>query len=150
MPAATFSLSLACHNRQMPTLPSHEDSLLVRTDFTDDTAWARAVEAAVKENPDGFKAYVVPVSDPAFDGAGWQDVRAAVPPVGDALVLFIADSTALAGNDYPFLVVDVLGEHRPFRCVASELCSVESNLNIANMDWEEFADYADEHGTYRG
>ena len=39
---------------------------------------------------------------------------------------------------------------RPFRCIPPELWAVENNLNIANMDWESFADEAGEDGVYRG
>jgi hypothetical protein len=67
----------------MPTLPVHNDSHLVR-------------------------AYFAPVSDPAFDGAGWTAVKATVPPNADsASVRFIADRAALASSEYPFLVVDL-------------------------------------------
>jgi hypothetical protein len=32
----------------------------------------------------------------------------------------------------------------------SELWTVENNLNIANMDWQEFAAAVDEDGVFRG
>jgi uncharacterized protein DUF6924 len=34
--------------------------------------------------------------------------------------------------------------------VPSELWSVDNNLNIANMDWEDFADTLDLSGIFRG
>jgi hypothetical protein len=47
--------------------------------------------------------------------------------------------------------VDLLDEdRRPFRCIPAELWAVENNLNIANMDWEDFADEVDASGVYRG
>lgn len=64
----------------MPTLPVLESSLLVRTDFTSDNAWQRVCDAARKENEDGFRAYVTPVSDAEFDHLSWQDVRSTTPP----------------------------------------------------------------------
>lgn len=135
----------------MPTLPQDEDSLLVRTDFSDDGSWERALAAARQENEDGFRAYFARVDDPAFAGAGWQAVKAAVPASGDrASVLFIADREALASPGHPFLVVDLARDREPFRCVAAELWAVENNLNISNMDWEDYADHTDEHGVYRG
>jgi hypothetical protein len=135
----------------MPTLPVHNGSLLVRTDFADERAWARAVTAAGQENEDDFRAYFVPVSDPAFDGADWMTVKAAVPPdANSGSVLFIADRAALASSEYPFLVVDLLHGNEPFRCIATELWSVENNLNIANMDWDEFARAAGADGEFRG
>jgi uncharacterized protein DUF6924 len=38
----------------------------------------------------------------------------------------------------------------PFRVVASELCSVENNINLANMDWADFTQSVGEDGIFRG
>jgi hypothetical protein len=109
-------------------------------------------DQALRENEDGFRAYLEPVSDPAFGGVTQQAAKAAVPANADgASVLFIADSTALTGPDHPVLVVDLLDDGNcPFQCIPAELWAVENNLNIANMDWAEFADDTDESGVYRG
>jgi hypothetical protein len=42
--------------------------------------------------------------------------------------------------------------HRPtlWRNVAVGTVAVENNLNIANMDWQEFAAAVDEDGVFRG
>jgi hypothetical protein len=137
----------------MPTLPRSGSSLLVRTDFTSDDAWDLVIDEAQREYEDGFRAYVEPVSDPAFDGLTWEAVKAAAP-VNDhgASVLFVADSTSLTAPDHPILVVNLLDSSNslPFRCIPSELWGVENNLNIANMDWGEFARAVDEGGTFRG
>ena len=66
------------------------------------------------------------------------------------MVLFVAGVEALASPDFPVLVVDISGDHEPFRCVASELWGVENNLNIANMDWKEFSDHTGSDGVFRG
>lgn len=133
------------------TLPWSNGSLLVRTDFTSDDAWQHVSDEAQRESEDGFLAYLEPVSDPAFDGATWQEVKEAVPANDHgASVLFIADRTALATPDHPVLVVDLLSDARPFRCIPAELWSVENNLNIANMGWDDFASEVDENGVYRG
>ena len=89
--------------------------------------------------------------DPDNDGLAWQDPRRAAL-VGDvhAAVLFVVDRPAL-DSDHPVLVVDLSSQARPpFRCVATELWGVDNNLNIANMDWEEFADRVDTDGVFRG
>lgn len=140
-----------CQNRRMPTLPKDDDSLLVRTDFSDENSWTRALMAARQENGDGFRAYFARVDDPAFANADWTAVKAAVPAnQNHARVLFIADREALASPEHPFLVVDLVEDHEPFRCVVTELWAVENNLNIANLDWEDFADHTDKHDIYRG
>lgn len=114
--------------------------------------WQQVSDQAQRENEDGFRAYAEPVSDPAFDGATWEAAKAAVPANDHgASVLFIADSTALTGPDHPVLVVDLLDSgKRPFRCILPELWSVDNNLNIANMTWEDFASAVDGRGVFRG
>ena len=66
----------------------------MRTDFTDDDAWDQVRDEATREyGPDGFRAYVEPVSDPQWAGATWEALKAAAP-VDDQgpCVLFVADS----------------------------------------------------------
>jgi len=123
----------------------------VRTNFADDDAWGRARSAALAENSDGFRACVRVVEERAWEGAQWEQVRrAAIAGREHAAVLFVVDRPAL-GAEHPILVLDLSGESRPpFRCIARELWSVDNNLNIANMDWEEFADSTDEDGVFRG
>jgi hypothetical protein len=136
----------------MPELPKLNCSLLVRTDFTSDDAWRQVRDQALRESEEGFRADLEPVSGPAFDGARWEEAKAAVLANEDgAAVLFIADSATLTRPDHPVLVVDLLDDdRRPFRCIPPELCGIDNNLNIANMDWAEFADAVDENGVFRG
>jgi len=136
----------------MPTLPKRSCSLLVRTDFTSEDAWRQVSEEAGRENQDGFRAYAEPISDPAFNGASWETVKAAVPEYDHgASVLFVADSTTLSSPEHPILVVDLMSRDKaPFRCIPSELWGIDNNLNIANMSWHEFADATDEDRVFRG
>lgn len=135
----------------MTALPSMEDSLLVRTDFADQLAWARTQQAALAPNEDGFRAYVTVIDEPSLAGASWEVVRACAREAErHAAVLFIADREALSG-EHPILVIDLSDEQRPpFRCAAAGLWSVDNNLNLANMDWEEFASAVDNDGVHRG
>jgi hypothetical protein len=135
----------------MPVLPSSQNSLLVRTDFTDDAAWERAYAAVLLENSDGFRAYVQVIDERVWEGAAWEEVREpALAAPEHAAVLFIVDHQALA-NEHAVVVIDLSGEARsPFRCIAQELWSVDNNLNLANMGWEEFAEAADADGVFRG
>ena len=133
----------------------------MRTDFSSDEAWQQLAGQATRENEDGFRAYAEPVSDPVFDAASWETVKAAVPAGQGASVLFIADSISLSSPDHPVLVVDLSDTYlsvaefpeitgrTPFRCIPSELRGVDNNLNISNMDWEEFAGAAGEDGVPR-
>jgi hypothetical protein len=66
-------------------LPKLSCSLLVRTDFSNDQTWQQLAGQATRENEDGFRAYVEPISDPAFSAASWETVKAAIPANGHPL-----------------------------------------------------------------
>jgi|SRR5450631_77260 len=128
-------------------------SLLVRTDFSNDAHWQQLIDEAQRENEDGFRASIEPVNDLAFDGTSWEAVKAAVPAnENGTAVLFIADGRTLSSPDGAIVVVNLLddGSKTPFRSIPSELWSIDNNLNIAKMDWEEFGGAADEDGVSRG
>ena len=138
-------------NRPVTSLPPSNNSLLVRT-VADRSADWQALHAAVStENVDGFRAYVSFVDDVTWYGATAEDLRDAIASDDDsASVLFAADEHTLTEPGFPVLVIDLVDNRPPFRCIAEELWSVDKNLNIANMDWEEFADAVDAAGVYRG
>ncbi|WP_326999946.1 hypothetical protein OHA72_33035 [Dactylosporangium sp. NBC_01737] len=135
----------------MTSLPQPADlaSLVLRTDFTDEAAWA-AVKAAVDAEAVGATF----VSDAAYDGVSIQALVAA-----DAVAeedeqvgyLFVADATTMRDEERPLLAVDLWNEPgRTFRVPARWYPDVSANLSIGNMDFEEFADAVGEDGAYRG
>lgn len=135
---------------KMKELPSSNASLLVRTDYSSPDSWNALLEVLSRETPEGFRAYFVEVDDKSWEGATPEALRAALRGPSRASVLFVADRLTLATADYPVLAIDLSGDHPPFRCVASELYGPENNLNIANMDFYEFARAAGPDGVFRG
>jgi hypothetical protein len=135
----------------MRRLPRTSDSLLVRTDFSNDVAWASLLDAVAHETEDGFRAHVTPVADWRFADASWMVLTRAVARNRDAAaVLFVADRPSMNASDHPVLVVSLTSSRAPFRCIASQLWGVENNLNISNMGWDEFAEQTDSEGIFRG
>lgn len=134
-------------------LPQPDDlaSLVLRTDFSDERAWD-AVRAAL--DAAGDHSLATYVSDRRFSVV---DVRAlaeeeAVAEEDDQIIyVFLADATTMEDPAHPLLAVDLADEPgRTFRVPARWFPDVSANLSIANMDFAEFADAADESGTYRG
>lgn len=130
--------------------------MLVRTWFGDDDSWHTLVEEVETPSDEGFLAAVAVVDDPAFEGLGVDALRER-QTAGGAIVSFLADETTLTSDEHPILAVWVLPRrdgddrvHLPFRVVPSELCSVENNINLANMDWSDFTRSMDEDGVFRG
>jgi len=55
--------------------------------------------------------------------------------------MFIVDRVTLSSADQPIPVVNLYSEPGPtFRVIPSRVWSVENNLSLANMDFEDFAD----------
>ncbi len=135
----------------MASLPASNDSLLVLSTTGRASEWQTLRDIVRTDTEDGFRAYVTFVDDEVCRGATAEELRDAMPARGSrAAILFAADERTLSEPGFPVLVID-LAEHRPpFRCIAAQLRAVENNLNIANMDWEEFADAVDGTGVYRG
>ncbi len=137
----------------MTALPSA--SVLVRTWFGDDGAWESLVAEVRTPSAEGFVANVTLVNDPVFEGLSDEVLRA--EQTAGPIVSFLADETALTRAEHPVLAVWVLPrragdrrDHRPFRVVSAELWSVENNINLANMDWAEFARSVRNDGVFRG
>lgn len=134
-------------------LPQPDDltSLVLRTDFGDDTAWD-AVRAAL--DAAGEYPHATYVSEPRFTDVEVQallDEEAAADEDAQIIHVFLADATTLREPGHPLLAVDLSDEPgRTFRLPARWFPDVSANLSIANMDFAEFADATDGSGTFRG
>jgi hypothetical protein len=140
----------------MKSLPQSEDTLLIRTDFSDEAAWQtlRTVITTPDEE-DGFLAALHIVDDPAYRDLTTEQIAELAPAEDDLLIL--ADRQALSGPDMPLLAVLKTEEEdapeqgfHELRVVATQVWSIENNISLANMDWEEFVDAADDDGVFRG
>jgi hypothetical protein len=134
----------------MKDLPDSNDTLVVRTDFSDEDAWAHVcaeIEAPVGE----FRAYVSFVSDPAFAGLSIEALTSLAQRGPYRGFIFIVDQVSLTDPEHPILVLDLADvAGQTFRIIPSEMWAVENNLSTSNMDFEEFADSVDADGVYRG
>ncbi|MFZ2527180.1 MAG: hypothetical protein WAX14_05930 [Rhodococcus sp. (in: high G+C Gram-positive bacteria)] len=136
-----------------------DESLLIRTDFTDAAAWRDIAVAATAPIPQGdgteFAAYLTCIDNPDYDGLtvdGLLDAIGEPPPY----YVFLVDAETVNNPEMPIVAVYTGPDEpqrprgRTFRVVPAEMCGVENNLSIANMDFESFADSADEDGVFRG
>ena len=132
----------------MAQLPDSENSIVVRTDFSDQPAW-EAVQKEISEPVDGFQAYVQFVDDRTFADLSVPEL---VKAAGfDRSYFMVVDRTTIQNPEHPVLVIDLFDEPgRSFRALPSCIQSVENNLSLANMDFEEFAGAAGKDGVFRG
>jgi hypothetical protein len=138
-----------------PPLPSVESVPLVRTDFSDDDAWATTcaqVTSTRHFSPgDTFSADVEPVDDAAFAGLTAAQLVELVPADAEWAILLVADTKTMASAEHHVLVVDLEEDDRgrTFRATPPAVPEIETNLSLANMDWEYFAESADDDGVVR-
>jgi len=134
----------------MKTIPITERAQIVRTDFSDQAAW-ESLMAAARSPADPFIFNLDFLDERERGGATVEQLLAALPEDYPHSFLVIADSVAMAQTDHPLLVLDLFEDRgRVFRAPAAEVPSIENNLSIANMDFAEFADAADEGGIFHG
>jgi hypothetical protein len=134
--------------------------LVVRTYFGDQEAWERLMAAVQQpDSDDGYVATVTFVDDPSSTAMSADDLRAQVADNPESpMVSFIADERAQRAKGSPLLAVWVAppdpeldtSDYAPFRVIASELSTVEVNINLGNLDWDDFAGAVDADGVYRG
>src|SRR5258706_2523467 len=159
----------------MKPLPETEDTLLVRTDFSDEGVWETICSEARMMDPDVRKALEFSnertraagqptgrpleelgtplhiINDQDCADATCEQVLSLLPPDSVHGFLFIADKVCMECSDHPLLVVDLYHERgRAFRAIPNQIFGIQSNLSLANMGWEEFADNVDDDGVFRG
>ena len=132
--------------------PATDDLQLhfVRTDFSDDRGWAEVL-SEVSSQYGMFRADILPVDDRRFDGLTVERLLQVVPPDQEPFYVFLVDRETLTRADHPVLVVNLFEPRgRSFRVIPSVLWSVQANLALANMDWEDFTVALDGDGVFRG
>lgn len=139
----------------MKHLPATANPLVLRTDFSNQGAWDTicATIQAPTQTPWGevFHAYVHFLDNVEYAAISKEQVLELIPEGYEHTFIVIADEAASSPPDYPLLVVDLYEERgREFRAPPSQIQSVENNLSIANMGFEEFAEAVDSRGIFRG
>lgn len=141
----------------MKPLPESEHALLLRNDYTDDAAW-ESVAAAACAPSDELRAYtgydvradVELIDNKEYEGVSPEQL-VSLNSKGFHTFIFVVDRIAQTHPDHPILVVDLYTEPgRTFRVIPAQVCAVENNLSLANMDYSEFADNVDRDGIFRG
>ena len=133
----------------MKPLPSSDRALVIRTDFSNQSAWD-SIRSIIKKPVDGFYAYVHYVDDVDYDGLTREQLIELFRANGQSYAM-VADDVTVSSSEYPILIVDLFANPgAEFRAIPSMIQSIENNLSIANMDFSDFADAADADGALRG
>jgi hypothetical protein len=146
---------------------------VVRTDFTNDQVWTeikRLVSAPQVEPISGleFRANVRFVEEAAFANLTSGAVVQALPDEYPGFVVFVADSETGKSKEKTLQVIGFTpqgddpkaferkprqtpsSEIRVFRAVPATVQSIENNLSLGNMDFENFAGAVESDEIFRG
>lgn len=131
-------------------IPTTETALIIRTDFSDQGAWD-SLMAVAREPGDLFMFNMEVIDDRVNSSATVEQLIDALPEDYPHSFMMVADRISMSQPDYPLLVVDLVEEPgRQFRAIAAQIASIDNNLSIANMGFEEFTALLDESGVFRG
>jgi hypothetical protein len=134
----------------MITLPQSEKSLVIRTDFSDDTKW-QIVCDAIKNPKNEFDAYVDFINDTTFDNLNIADLPKFDLDQSLQTFVLLVDAITCSHIEYPLHCIDLADDFgKSFRIIPAEVWGVTANLSIANMDFIEFANSVNEDGIFRG
>jgi len=124
---------------------------MLRTDFSSDTKWKNLCKKVqAPDEDDGFQADIECLSDAMYEGLDIDQIVSLVQKDVHP-VIFVADRHAIMESDHGILCVDLDDKPgRAFRVIPSKMWSVENNLSLANMDYEEFFEEIGPDGIFRG
>ncbi|MBI3676751.1 MAG: hypothetical protein HY243_09060 [Proteobacteria bacterium] len=130
-------------------LPLTDDTPLIRVDFTDAAAWGRVTEEVRRPTEDGYLASVHVFDDVTLAGRDPEELARIIAREGKHAICVFADGKTITHPDHPLLCIH-LDTFASLRVIPSLLWSVENNLTLANMDFEEFTGSASDDGIFRG
>jgi hypothetical protein len=136
----------------MRALPKSENPLVVRTDFTNENAWIQICKEVQAPNPEfGFLAHVDFCNDTTLKEYSTEKLLSDSTNEYAQSFIFFVDKTTVTNSDHPILCVGLKNDKgKQFRVIPSEMWSVENNLSISNMDFDDFLHSVDNNGVFRG
>ena len=143
----------------MKPLPSVYDAVLLRTDFADQQVWEQVRDTALASLWGSDAPSLIVVDNEHYSGEDCGDLSE--PPEGyEQRVLVVFDAWARTHADHPLLVIDWFADveeqdeerfiAKSLRATPDQVQTVEGNLSLANMDFDDFVAAADEDGVFRG
>lgn len=148
---------------------TEHDPWVIRTDFSSDEKWTDVcdlIAAPEKDTGMEFFAYVRYVSEEKYRDRKGHDLVLSLPDDYPDLFCFVVDRECIQNPEHPVLVLGFYpsaqksydrppretpsGDVATFRALPSQIPGIQNNLSIANMDFDDFANSADDDGVFRG
>jgi hypothetical protein len=136
----------------MLTLPSTNDPIVLRTDFSNEKEWKTICGEIVTPNPEfGLIPNVVFASDTSFQDYTEEQLLSDSTSTYNHAFIFIVDKITMTDTEHPILCLGLKHNRGlKLRTMPSEMWGIENNLSISNMDFEEFSSAVDKDGIFRG
>jgi hypothetical protein len=160
----------------MESLMSSQDELnpwVICISFSNPQAWTLIKTQVAAPQLDAvsgmeFSANVRFIEQPAFANLSCLDIVRRLPAEYSGFVVFVVDEQTIEHQEHPLIVIGFAPQgddsadfaRNPsqtpaqdikfFRAIPSAIQSIENNLSIANMDFEDFANAVGKDGVFRG
>lgn len=144
---------------------------LIRTDFSEDAKWTKITEQVLApqlESGQEFYAEVDCISDEKFTGLELGAIVTLLPDYYAGFFCFVADRYTFENPGLPILVIgfaptgdtpDEFNRYprqvpsediKSFRALPKTIQSIENNLSLANLDFDDFLRSVESDGVFRG
>ncbi len=146
-----FPVFLVSCGGPVDNLNTNAATPVIRTDFTNESAWREIQRDVAATNTMGFSAHVQFIDEKQYSALTGPELLQRIPDLNKYGCIFVADTLALSTVEHHLLVLDPSNPSgQTFRVIPAEAWGVENNLSLANMDYSEFADAVDPDGVFRG
>ncbi len=131
--------------------PNTKNTLLVRTDFSNDAKWKELCDSILNSYPAQFKA-ICPffLNDSSYEKLDLGLLKSLIPEDWNHSFLFIVDEKTMSHTSHPILCVNMFKSGAIFRLTPKAMLDVDSNLSTVNVDFEDFMRDTDAEGIYHG
>lgn len=138
------------------SLNQPENPWLVRTDFSNEEVWVaiRKLVCLPQIEPlSGMECYanLETIDEPRFKDKVYRDIVGDLPDDYPGYVVFLVDTETITNKELPILVMDFsfTDQIKSLRAIPSAIQSIENNLSLGNMDFDDFYNARDYDGIFR-
>jgi hypothetical protein len=135
----------------MIQIPFSDDTLVIRTDFTNDKIWDTICKEIIEPHPTfGFTPFVEFVNDKQFENISADKLREILPKEFNRTFIFVVDKETFEHPEHTILCIDLYEiPGQTIRLTPNSMWDVDNNLTISNANFEDYVLSLDTDGIYR-
>ena len=135
----------------MIQFPISDDALVIRSNFSNDKLWDTICKEATEPHPTfGFTPFVEFIDDKQFENISVDKLLEIIPKNYNRTYIFVADTQTFEHPEHTILCIDLYEiPGQTIRLTPNSMWDVDSNLAIANANFEDYVFSVDTDGVYR-